>query len=152
VTRDGETVGAKLIGQSFAGEPGYFQSRPSQTDYSGDATAFSNLGPNGTDTKRSFDAAVAAYLKRERRFTPDLDAGDISPSAVMTSASGVDPHIDPDDARIQANRVAEVRGLPLERVLELVDASTDGRTLGVLGDPGVNVLELNIALDQEADQ
>ena len=69
--------------------------------------------------------------------------------AVTTSASGVDPHISEANAQIQANRVAEVRGLDLERVLELVDDHTDGRALGFLGEPGVNVLELNLALDEE---
>jgi len=68
---------------------------------------------------------------------------------VMTSGSGIDPHIDPDDARIQANRVAEIRHLDLDRVLDLIDEHTDGRALGILGDPGVNVLELNLALDRE---
>ena len=71
--------------------------------------------------------------------------------AVTTSASGVDPHISEANARIQARRVAEERGLELERVLELVDENTDGRFLGVLGEPGVNVLELNLALDEEEE-
>ncbi|HTU15491.1 MAG TPA: potassium-transporting ATPase subunit C [Solirubrobacterales bacterium] len=149
ITRDGEVVGSRLIGQSFAGELQYFQSRPSQSHYSANATFFSNYGPNGEDTKESFDASVAKYLKREGEYTPGLTAGDIPPSAVMTSASGIDPHIDPDDARIQANRVAEIRGLDLDRVLDLIDEYTDGRALGILGDPGVNVLELNLALDRE---
>ena len=68
---------------------------------------------------------------------------------MQTSASGVDPHISEDNARIQARRVAEQRNLPLERVEELIDDHTDGRSLGVLGEPGVNVLELNLALDEE---
>ena len=72
--------------------------------------------------------------------------------AVQTSASGVDPHISTDNARIQANRVAKVRRLPLARVHELVDENTDGRGLGVLGEPGVNVLDLNLALDAEANR
>jgi K+-transporting ATPase ATPase C chain len=71
--------------------------------------------------------------------------------AVTTSASGVDPHISEANARIQANRVAEERGIPLDRVLELVDENTDGRALGFLGEPGVNVLQLNLALDAEEE-
>ena len=152
IERDGEVVGSRLIGQSFAGELRYFQERPSQSHYAADATFFSNYGPNGEDTKEAFDASVAKYLKREGEYTPDLTVGDIPPSAVMTSGSGIDPHIDPDDARIQANRVAEIRDLDLDRVLDLIDENTDGRALGVLGDPGVNVLELNLALDQEENQ
>ena len=70
--------------------------------------------------------------------------------AVTTSASGVDPHISEANARIQARRVAEVRGIDLDRVLELVDENTDGRALGFLGEPGVNVLELNLAIEEEA--
>lgn len=149
ISRDGEVVGSRLIGQSFAGELQYFQSRPSQSHYSANATFFSNYGPNGEDTKESFDASVAKYLKREGKYTPGLTVDDIPPSAVMTSASGIDPHIDPDDARIQANRVADIRSLDRDRVLDLIDEYTDGRALGFLGDPGVNVLELNLALDRE---
>ena len=149
IERNGEVVGSRLIGQSFAGQPGYFQSRPSQSDYAADATFFSNYGPNGVDTKESFEANVDLYLNREARFTPGLAVGDIPPSAVMTSASGVDPHISPEDARIQANRVAEMRDVPLEAVLSLIDDNTSGRPLGFLGDPAVNVLELNLELDQE---
>ncbi len=72
------------------------------------------------------------------------------PDAVQTTASGVDPHISEANARIQARRVAEERGLPLERVMELVGENTDGRALGVFGEPGVNVLELNLEVDREA--
>lgn len=149
IERDGKVVGSKLIGQSFAGHPEYFQSRPSQSGYAADATYFSNLGPNGEDTRESFEANADLYMKREGRFNPGLRVDDIPPSAVMTSASGVDPHISPEDARIQANRVAEKRELPVEAVLALVDDNTSGRSLGFLGDPTVNVLELNLDLDQE---
>jgi len=152
IERGGEVIGSRLIGQSFAGELRYFQERPSQSHYAADATFFSNYGPNGEDTREAFDTNVAKYLKREGEYTPGLTVGDIPSSAVMTSASGVDPHIDPDDARIQANRVAEVRGIDRDRVLDLIEEHTEGRALGVLGDPGVNVLELNLALDQEEDQ
>lgn len=149
VKEDGRTVGSRLIGQSFAGRNDYFQSRPSQSGYSGNATFFSNNGPNGQDTRESFDTAAEKYLRREGRYTPGLRRDDLPAAAVMTSASGVDPHIDPEDARIQANRVAAVRGLPVSQVLDLVDRNTAGRALGFLGDPGVNVLQLNLDLDQE---
>ncbi|MBN8866916.1 MAG: potassium-transporting ATPase subunit C [Solirubrobacterales bacterium] len=149
IERDGEAVGSRLIGQSFAGHPEYFQSRPSQSGYSADATFFSNAGPNGRDTFKAIDANAKRYLKREGPFTPGLTRADIPPSAVMTSASGVDPEISPEDARIQAHRVAAERKAPLQDVLALVDRHTSGRALGILGDPAVNVLELNLDLDQE---
>jgi potassium-transporting ATPase KdpC subunit len=149
VERDGEVVGSRLIGQQFRG-PGYFHSRPSATDYSANATFFNNLGPNSRELSDLFKKNLAAYLRRERPFNPGLRAEDVPPDAVQTTASGVDPHISEANARIQARRVAEERGIPLERVLELVDDNTDGRALGVLGEPGVNVLELNLAVDREA--
>lgn len=168
VTRGGAAVGSTLIGQDFrraatnpdgspkldadgepvlVADPRYVQSRPSVTGYAPDATYFSNLGPNGEDTKEALDANVAAYLDLERPYTPGLTAATVPVDAVTDSASGVDPHVSQANARIQARRVAAVRGLPLDRVLRAVDDATAGRALGVLGEPGVNVLELNLALD-----
>ena len=135
----------RLIGRDFSGRPGYFQSRPSATGYSANLTFFNNLGPGSRELSRQFEENKAAYERRER-----LRRGEEVPvDAVTTSASGVDPHISEANARIQARRVAAQRGLPLERVLELVEENTDGRFLGVLGEPGVNVRELNGALDRE---
>jgi potassium-transporting ATPase KdpC subunit len=85
----------------------------------------------------------------ERPFTPGLTAARVPVDAVTSSASGVDPHISTANARIQANRIAAVRKAPLDRVLALIRDHTDGRSLGVLGEPGVNVLALNLALDKE---
>lgn len=150
VERDGRTVGSRLIGQDFEGRRRYFQPRPSATGYSANVTYFNNLGPNNAELRDLFAANLAAYLERERPYDPGLMRGDVPADAVQTSASGVDPHISPDNARIQARRVAEVRGITLERVLDLVDESTDGRGLGIFGEPGVNVLDLNLALDEEA--
>jgi K+-transporting ATPase ATPase C chain len=147
---DGKVVGSKLIGQDFRGLPRYFQSRPSATGYSGDVTFFNNLGPNSRELSDFFAEQLAVYLKRERPYDPGLRAGEVPVDAVTTSASGVDPHISLANARIQARRVAAVRGLPPARVLDLVDAHTAGRFLGLFGEPGVNVLELNIALDKGA--
>jgi potassium-transporting ATPase KdpC subunit len=149
VERDGEVVGSRLIGQQFKG-PRYFHSRPSATGYSPNVTYFNNLGPNNRELRDLFRENLATYLERERRHSPGLRPQDVPPDAVQTAASGVDPHISEANARIQARRVAEVRGLPLERVMELVGENTDGRALGVLGEPGVNVLELNLAIDEEA--
>jgi K+-transporting ATPase ATPase C chain len=147
ITRDGKVVGSRLIGQDFKGAPRYFQSRPSATGYSADATFFGNLGPNSRQLRAELEKNLAAYLKRERPYDPGLRASDVPVDAVTDSASGVDPHISKANARIQARRVAKMRGLPLDRVLQLVDDNTDDRALGVLGEPGVNVLELNLALD-----
>ena len=170
VERDGRVVGSSLIGQDFQkpvltrdGEPKvdadgnpvleadtrYFQSRPSVTGYNPAGTYFNNLGPNQKDLRDMFRDNIAAYLALERPFNPGLAAEDVPVDAVTTSASGVDPHISEANAEIQARRVAEIRGLALERVRELIDANTDGRSLGFLGEPGVNVLELNLALDRE---
>jgi K+-transporting ATPase ATPase C chain len=92
---------------------------------------------------------LEAYLALERPYDPGLAATDVPADAVTTSASGVDPQISQANARIQAHRIASVRGIPLERVNELIDENTSGRALGFLGEPGVNVLELNLDLDEE---
>jgi potassium-transporting ATPase KdpC subunit len=164
IERDGIVVGSKLIGQEFTmrvprednpkkfhrvADPDYFQSRPSATGYSADVTFFNNLGPNNAELSQMFKDNLESYLALEGRYTPGLTAADVPVDAVTTSASGVDPHISQANARIQANRIAAVRGLPLDRVLELIDENTAGRALGFLGEPGVNVLELNLALDEE---
>ena len=149
IERDGRTVGSSLIGQDFRRQPRYFQSRPSVTDYDPAGTYFNNLGPNSADLRDLFAANIKSYLALEGPDNPGLNAAGIPVDAVQTSASGVDPHISPDNAAIQARRVARVRGLSLARVRELVEDNTDGRALGVLGEPGVNVLELNLALDRE---
>jgi K+-transporting ATPase ATPase C chain len=145
---DGDVVGSKLIGQDFRGLPRYFQGRPSVTEYSADVTYFNNLGPNSKELSEFFAEELKAYLARERRYDPGLTAAEVPVDAVTTSASGVDPHISEANARIQARRVAAVRHLPLARVLDLIGAHTDGRTLGLFGEPAVNVLQLNLALDK----
>jgi K+-transporting ATPase ATPase C chain len=113
-------------------------------------TYFSNLGPNSKDARDTVKDNLAAYLALEGRFDRGLTAGDVPIDAVTQSASGVDPHISEANARIQAHRIAAVRRLPPSRVEELISDHTDGRFLGLFGEPGVNVLELNLALDKEA--
>jgi potassium-transporting ATPase KdpC subunit len=148
VERDGKVVGSRLLGQDFGDDPSLFQSRPSPTDYDPAGTAFSNLGPNSKDLRDAIAENAAGYLRRERRYNPGLTRARIPADAVQTSASGVDPHISPANARIQAGRVAARTGLPKARVLGLVKANTDDRALGLLGEPGVNVLDLNLAIQQ----
>jgi K+-transporting ATPase ATPase C chain len=153
VKLDGRVVGSRLIGQSFKegkkADPKYFQPRPSVTSYSADVTFFNNLGPNNKALMQQIKGHLRAYLALERPYDPGLTRDDVPVDAVTTSGSGVDPHISQANARIQAHRIASVRGLPLDRVDELIDGNTDGRALGALGEPGVNVLELNVALDKE---
>jgi K+-transporting ATPase ATPase C chain len=146
----GHVVGSKRIGQDFGGNPRYFQSRPSATTPADNpaASTFSNLGPNGSATEREIAANIHAYLKLEGPFVAGLHASDVPVDAADSSASGIDPDISLANARIQAHRVAAVRHLPLSVVMAMVAGDTDGRTLGIFGEPGVNVLELNLALDR----
>lgn len=149
VSVDGRVVGSSLIGQEFKGRA-YFHSRPSATEYSGNVTFFGNAAPNSIEAREEVREYIKAYLHLEKPFDRSLTSEDIPVDAVTQSASGVDPHISEANARIQAHRIAAVRNLPLARVEDLIAANTDGRGLGVLGEPGVNVLELNLALDKEA--
>lgn len=148
VTLDGRTVGSSLIGQDFKGDPAYFQSRPSATEYAPNVTFFANVGPNSVEGREEVRENLAAYLELNKPYDESLARGGVPADAVTNSASGVDPQISEANARIQAHRVAAVRGIPLAKVEDLVTAHTNGRDLGLLGEPGVNVLELNIALDE----
>src|SRR6478735_8365228 len=162
---DGKVVGSSLIGQAFVidtgkkdsdgnaitrPDPKYFQPRPSQSDYSATGTFFSNRGPNSAVGRFFFRDALNGYMDLESRYDPGLTKAKVPVDAVTTPGSGVDPHISKANAGIQAHRIAAVRHLPLDRVNKLIAENTDGRFLGVIGEPGVNVLELNLALDKEA--
>ncbi len=145
IERDGTVVGSELIGQTFTA-PQYFHSRPSAAGagYDGSASSGSNLGPSNPDLLSAVAERVVAY-REENGLSPDAV---VPVDAVTASASGLDPHISVANARLQAARVAAERGLPLEVVLDLIDDHTDGRMLLVLGEPGVNVVMLNLALDE----
>jgi K+-transporting ATPase ATPase C chain len=142
---DGEVVGSSLIGQSF-GEPEYFHPRPSAAGdgYDGSASSGSNLGPTNDDLLSDVEERADAY-RDENVLDADVE---VPVDAVTASASGLDPNISVANARLQAPRVAEERGLDLDTVLKLVDDHTSGRDLGFLGEKRVNVLELNLALDE----
>jgi len=157
VSYNGRVVGSGLLCQEFVDAKGnplpqYFQPRPSdavnpsdKTDYGCDPgySAASNLGPNNPDLVKLIkqrQQAIAAF--------DHVSVSQIPPDAVTASGSGLDPDISPQDAAIQVDRVAAARHLPVSEVEELVAKYTTGRTLGFLGEPTVNVLELNIALDQ----
>lgn len=150
VERDGKIVGSRLAAQAFT-KPEYFHPRPSATspEYDAAATTFANLGPTNPDLAKAVRQRALAILKLERPYNPGLRIGDIPVDAVTTSASGIDPDISPANARLQAARVAKVRGLSIDRVSQLIDDNTHGRWLGIFGEPGVNVLELDLALDRE---
>jgi K+-transporting ATPase ATPase C chain len=167
----GKLVGSKLIGQSFEApvldkngkpkeeeeeliteaNPKYFQSRPSVTEggaYNAAASTFSNRGPNDKVTKEEDEANVKEYLELNKPYDPGLTTAQIPVDAANTSASNLDPEVSPANARIQAHRVAAKRALSLKVVDGLVSKYTDSRGLGFSGEPGVNVLELNLALDR----
>jgi K+-transporting ATPase ATPase C chain len=149
VKLDGQVVGSKLAGQVFT-SPAYFHTRPSATTPPDNpsATTFANLGPNNLTLQEAVNGYIADALKLERPFNPGLRVQDLPVDMVTTSASGIDPQISPANARLQANRIAKVRGVPLEKVLGLIDDNTQGRSVGFFGEEGVNVLLLNLDLDQ----
>ena len=143
VERDGKVVGSRLIGQNFEG-PRYFHPRPSAAGdgYDAMSSSASNLGPTNPDLLDAVAERRAAYRQ--------VNGVPAPVDALTASGSGLDPHISPANARAQAIRVARERGLDLTSLLRLVDEHTDGRSLGFLGESGVNVLELNLALDEQA--
>jgi K+-transporting ATPase ATPase C chain len=174
IKRNGVVVGSALIGQEFyepvlgrngkqvvvkgvpqtQPDPRYFQTRPSVSGDNAADTYFSNLGPNGKTTLAAFKVYIAAYLALntapdKHRYDPAVTrASQIPIDAVSDSASSIDPDISVANARIQAFRVAAVRGVKRSVVDALIARYTTGRSLGFLGEPGVNVLELNLALDR----
>jgi K+-transporting ATPase ATPase C chain len=167
----GKLSGSKIIGQSFktpvlgkngkpkeeAGElvteadPKYFQSRPSATEggaYNAAASTFSNRGPNDKATEEADAENIKEYLELNKPYDPGLTTMQIPVDAVNTSGSNLDPEISPANARIQAHRIVAKRGLSLSAVDRLISKYTDSRGLGFSGEPGVNVLELNLAVDR----
>jgi K+-transporting ATPase ATPase C chain len=145
IVRDGRTVGSTLIGQPFS-DPKYFWSRPSATSpspYNAESSIGSNLGP----TNPGLEKAVRERVESLRKADPGNDSP-VPVDLVTTSASGLDPHISAAAAEYQVGRVAKSRGLDVAVVRRLVARHTEGRIFGMLGEPRVNVVELNIDLDQ----
>jgi K+-transporting ATPase ATPase C chain len=144
----GRPVGSRLAAQKFD-RTEYFHPRPSATGYDAAGTSFANLGPTNAELAAQVAEHADAILAFEAPYNPGLAIGDIPVDAVTTSGSGIDPHISPAYAELQIPRVAATRGISEQRVRALVDDATDSRSLGLFGEPGVNVLELNLALDRE---
>jgi potassium-transporting ATPase KdpC subunit len=145
IARDGHVVGSALIGQNF-NAPGYFHSRPSAAGNGYDPTSSggSNLGP----TNKTLVDTVRQRLKETLEQNPGTSAGDVPISQITASGSGLDPEISIAGAQMQAARVAKARGMSDPAVLDLINAHTRHRWAGLVGEPGVNVLELNLALDR----
>lgn len=153
IKRNGTVVGSTLAAQAFT-SPRYFHARPSATSpaYNAGGTTFANLGPTNPDLAKNVKAAAAAILKLEGPYNPGLTIHGIPVDAVTTSGSGIDPDISPANAALQSRRIAAVRHLPLATVQKLISENTDGRSWGFFGEPGVNVLGLNLALDRTGAQ
>ena len=169
----GKLIGSKIIGQNFGtpvrekngkpkevkgavvteADPRYFQGRPSATEggaFNAAASTFSNHGPNSTRTAEADEENIKAYLELNKPYDPGLTVGKLPVDAINSSASGLDPQISEANARIQAHRIAALRHLRLRFVDALIAEYTSSRGLGFSGEPGVNVLELNLALDRTA--
>lgn len=149
VVVNGKPVGSALIGQAWDG-PSWFYGRPSAIGEDASTSGGSNLGPRSRQLADEIAARAAAIARLEAPYVPGVTAAMIPADLLTASGSGLDPDISVGAARFQAPRVAAVRGLAIEQVDALIDAHTDERTLGVLGEPRVNVLELNIALQEVA--
>jgi potassium-transporting ATPase KdpC subunit len=145
IVSNGQVIGSRLIGQNFS-KAEYLHPRPSAAGSGYDPTASggSNIGPASRKLNDRVKAAVEAFRKDNPDFT-----GAIPADAVTASSSGLDPHISPRNAELQAARVARARNVPLQQVQSLIGQHTEGRDLGFLGEPRVNVLEVNLALDRE---
>ena len=143
ISVDGKQAGSALIGQNFT-KPEYLHPRPSAagSGYDGTASSGSNYGPTNAKLIDRTKAGVAAFRKENPQFTGELPA-----DAVTASASGLDPHISPASAIAQAERIAKARGVSTDRILQILSSGTESRDLGFLGEPRVNVLRVNIALD-----
>lgn len=140
---DGTIVGSRLIAQAFA-KPEYFHPRPSGVDYNAASTGGTNYGPSNPDHLKAVQERTNAFTTLE-----GVTAAQVPSEMVTASGGGIDPHIPPTAAALQAHRVAQARGVPIERIQELIRAHTEPPTFGFLGRARVNVLELNLALDEQ---
>ncbi|MBB6635271.1 potassium-transporting ATPase subunit KdpC [Cohnella thailandensis] len=137
----GNTVGSELIGQSFV-DPKYFQSRVSSIEYKAEASGSNNYAPSNPDMLKRTQDSIAAWQKEN----PDVPISELPIALITNSGSGLDPHITPQSAEVQIPRISRLTGIPAGRLEQLVDKHTEGRDLGIFGEPRVNVLKLNIDL------
>lgn len=144
ITADDRIIGSELIGQNYNDDPNYFWGRPSATGYNPLPSGGSNQGP----TNAALQQAIAEREQAFREANGVAPAIPIPPEMVTASASGLDPHISPESARLQIDRIAEARGIEREQIADLVNANIEAPQLGIFGEPRVNVLRLNLALDQ----
>jgi K+-transporting ATPase ATPase C chain len=149
VQRDGVDVGSSRIGQSWTGKE-WFYGRPSAVDYDASTSSGTNLGPTSQPLSNDIAERISQILSLEGPYTSGLTAAQIPVDLLTASGSGLDPDISVDAARFQAPRIAATRHLSLDQVQALIDDATTGKTLGFLGEPHVNVLALNLALDAQA--
>lgn len=144
IERDGRVVGSSLVAQPFA-DVRYFQPRPSAASFDPKAVSGSNLASSNPAMRERMAKDSAAVATRD-----GVPALSLPSDLITASGSGSDPHVSPAGAQVQVKRVAQARGLPADEVVALVHRHTERRTLGVLGEPRVNVLELNLALDERS--
>jgi potassium-transporting ATPase KdpC subunit len=149
VQRDGTDVGSSRIGQAWTG-PQWFYGRPSAVAYDASTSSGSNLGPTSKPLSDDIASRIQRILKLEGPYTSGLTAAQIPVDLVTASGSGLDPDISVAGAEFQAPRIAAIRDMPLQQVRQLIADNTVGKTLGFLGEPHVNVLALNLALDAAA--
>ncbi|MGD8190580.1 potassium-transporting ATPase subunit KdpC [Brevibacillus ginsengisoli] len=141
--QNGKTIGSELIGQTFH-DPKYFQGRISSIDNNAAGSGSNNYAPSNPALIERTQKDIEAFLAAN----PTVKKEEIPADLLTNSASGLDPHISPQSAKIQISRIAKARGMDAAKIEALVDQQTEGRQFGIFGEPRVNVLELNLALDQ----
>ncbi|MEC0180379.1 potassium-transporting ATPase subunit KdpC [Paenibacillus peoriae] len=140
----GQVIGSELIGQSFA-NPAFFQGRVSSVDYNGTGSGSSNYAPSNPALIQRVKDSIAAWQKQN----PDVPVSQVPVDLITNSGSGLDPHISPQAAQVQIPRISSLTGIPQDQLKALVQEQTEGRSAGVFGEPRVNVLKLNLALEAQ---
>lgn len=140
---EGKVVGSELIGQSFT-DPRFFQGRVSSIEYKAEASGSNNYAPSNPDMLKRTEESIAAW----KQSNPDVPVSKLPIDLITNSGSGLDPHISPESASVQVPRISKLTGVPADQLRKLIEASTEGRDLGVFGEPRVNVLKLNLSLSE----
>jgi K+-transporting ATPase ATPase C chain len=140
----GEAIGSELIGQTF-NDPKYFQGRVSSIEYKAEASGSNNYAPSNPDLLKRIEASLEVWKQNN----PDVPVSEVPIDLITNSGSGLDPHITPKAAQVQVPRISRLTGISADQLNKLIDEHTEGRDLGLFGDPRVNVLKLNIALREK---